>query len=98
MRDFQSGLFCSIIAILILYCAITGQHAFAALGAGVESLINIWYYDQQWRNIKKKDSNETDYWKKFKKNWIGYFLALLMPVTIWFSAWQLTINVESYLK
>lgn len=90
VRWFQSGLFCGILSMVILASALSGLHLHAFFGALVESALNIWYYDQKFKNPRKTGGG-TDYWKKFVKNWPGYFLAVIMPGLIWYCSWRLVV-------
>lgn len=80
-KKFQSGIFCGIISLAILYFGILGHHWWALGGAMVEILFNFYYYSSSLIKFKS--------WKeRFKKQWIAYFWSILIPFCIWiFSFW-----------
>lgn len=70
----QNIAFCSIISVGILGFVLEGLHLYAFGGAIVEVIINMYYYDKQ--------NPRTNFRDKFKKDWLAYFLAILIPMTI----------------
>jgi len=88
MATLQNAVFCSIISVGILAYVLKGMHAAAFIGALVEITINLYYYNNQFSG--KGQSNLRD---KFKKNWLAYFLAVLIPMTIFF--FSLEIKTKS---
>lgn len=79
----QNIAFCSIISIGILGFVLEGLHYYALGGAIVEIIINIYYYNEQKPN--------TTFWIKFKKDWLAYFLAFLIPMTIFIFSSQIKL-------
>ena len=77
----QNIAFCSIISIGILGFVLEGLHLYALGGALVEVIINFYYYNEQKPNTKFLD--------KVKKDWLAYFLAVLIPMTIYIFSSQI---------
>lgn len=70
----QNSLFCSILGFGILGYALLGETVYAAVGAFIEILINLYYMDQRLHQTKNR----------FKKHWIAYLMAVVFPATIYF--------------
>jgi hypothetical protein len=70
----QNIAFCSIISVGILGFVLDGHIFYALGGAIVEIVINFYYYDKQ--------KPRTAFLDKFKSDWLAYFLAVLIPMTI----------------
>jgi peptidoglycan biosynthesis protein MviN/MurJ (putative lipid II flippase) len=77
----QNIAFCSIISLGILGFVLEGLHWYAFGGAVVEIIINFYYYDKQAPRTSFKD--------KFRKDWLAYFLAVLIPMTIFIFSQQI---------
>jgi hypothetical protein len=67
----QNIVFCGIISVGILAFVLIGKHWYALAGAAIEIVINIYYYNSQ---FDKRTSR--------KKTWLAYFLAFLIPISI----------------
>lgn len=74
MRVSQNIVFCSLISVGILAFVLIENHTMALIGAFVEVLINVYYYTNQFKNVQSP----------FKKHWLAYLLAVLLPLTIYF--------------
>lgn len=74
LRDLQIWVFCGIISIGIFAYVLIGNHRAALIGAAVEILINLYYYNNQFSNIQQP----------IRKHWLAYFLAFLIPLSIYF--------------
>lgn len=70
----QNALFCSILGFGILGYALLEQTLYAAVGAVIETLINLYYMDQRLHKTQNR----------FKKHWIAYLMAVVFPATIYF--------------
>ena len=70
----QNIVFCSIISIGILGFVLEGRHGLAFGGAIVEIIVNYYYYDNQFKQRRWTD--------RIKANWLAYFLAVLIPMSI----------------
>lgn len=86
MARLQNAVFCSIISIGILAYVLIGKHEYAFGGAIVEVIINLYYYNNQFSG--KGQSTLKD---KIRKNWLAYFLAVLIPMTIFFFSLEIKL-------
>lgn len=78
MRVLQNVVFCSIISIGILGFALQGKHLHALIGAIIEIVINIYYYQVSFESADKRKSASK------QKTWLAWFLAFLIPFSIFF--------------
>ena len=78
----QNIAFCGIISVGILGFVLEGLHWFAFGGAVVEIIINFYYYDNQFSQRRTLD--------RITKNWLAYFLAVLMPMSIFIFSSMIT--------
>ena len=83
LRISQNAIFCVIISIGILAFAIRGLHWYALGGTVIEIVINIYYIQTGIDQIDKRSS------KAKRKNWLGWFLAFLIPFTIFIFSLQI---------
>jgi hypothetical protein len=74
----QNIVFCAIISVGIMAFVLVEKHYYALAGAVVEIVINIYYYSNQFKNIQDP----------IKKHWLAYFLAVLIPITIFVFSYQ----------
>lgn len=82
LKHVQNVVFCGIISIGIFGFVMIGKHWYAFFGAVVEIIINLYYYNNQFTG-----RGQSQLWDKFKKNWLAYFMAVLIPMMIFvFSA------------
>lgn len=80
----QNIVFCSIISIGILGCVLEGKDYLALGGAFVEIIINFYYYDET--------SSVRSFKKRITKNWLAYFLAILIPMSIYIFSSMITVT------
>lgn len=90
LRTIQAIMFCGIISVGILYFVLVGKPELALLGALIESIINVYYYSEDfWKNgfikrtgddAKKKHRNDVKTW--WRRNWLPMFFSVLLPVMI----------------
>lgn len=85
MANVQNGVFCGIISVGILGYVLLGKHMYALAGAFVEIAINLYYYNQQFGG-----KGQSTLSQKISKNWLAYFLAVLIPMTIYFFSLEIT--------
>lgn len=78
LKNIQIGSVCSIISIGIAAFAYIGEVWYALGGAVVEIVINMYYYNNQFSNIQNP----------FRKHWLAYVLAVLLPMTIFIFSHQ----------
>ena len=74
LKVLQNVSFCAIISIGIIIFALDGKHWFALGGAAVEVIINMYYFDNSFKERELKT--------KLEKHWLAYFLAILIPMSI----------------
>jgi DNA-binding transcriptional regulator of glucitol operon len=74
MKQLQNVLFCSILGFGILGYALLEQPIYAAVGAVIETLINLYYMDSGLKAHKQR----------LKRHWIAYLMAIVFPATIYF--------------
>lgn len=77
MANLQNAVFCVIISVGIMAFVMIEKHYYALVGAIVEIIINMYYYNNQFRNTQDA----------FKKHWLAYFMAILIPMTIFVFAY-----------
>lgn len=98
LRTFQAVMFCSIISLSILAFVLAGKSNLALLGALVEVIVNCYYYAMDFfeNGIKKGSRTQDDKQAKesrnnsiltfWRKNWIGIFFGILIPMLIFIFA------------
>ena len=86
LRIVQNVVFCSIISVGIFGFAMIDKDDHALAGAMVEIIINFYYYDKQFKG--KGQATMRD---KISKNWLAYFLAVLIPMMIYFFALEIKL-------
>ena len=79
VKALQAITFCTIISVGILMYVLKGKHEYALAGAAVEIIINLYYYNNSFSG-----RGRTALWDKIKREWLAYFLAFLLPLTIYF--------------
>jgi len=78
----QSSVFCGIISVAIFAFVYIGKPGLALFGAGIEVVINLYYYS-------------LSYWKRdngsfsWRKQWIAIFFGILIPAMIFIFAEQM---------
>ena len=83
LREFQSIVFCAIISVSIFGFVIIEKPALAMFGAGIEAVINLYYYSLgYWARVNGSFS--------WRKQWIAIFFGLLLPTMIYIFAHQMT--------
>ena len=75
-----------IISVGILGFVLIGKHEHALIGAGVEIVINLYYYNNQFKGVGRATLKQ-----KLSKEWLAYFLAFLLPLTIYFFSKEIQI-------
>lgn len=81
IRKAQNAAFCVIISLMILGFVLEGLHLAALGGAIVDIVINIYYFQRGMSAM----TAETK-----RKKWLRHFLAILMPLTVYFCSLMLT--------
>lgn len=93
LKNTQSLMFCSILSISILAFAMDDQGWMAILGAGIEAIINIYYYTLSfWKDgitARTPETRRKSILRFWRMNWIKLFFALLLPSLIYIFAEQL---------
>lgn len=79
VKELQAVVFCMIISVGILGFVLIGKHIHALIGAVVEIIINLYYYNHQFGGKGKATLRQ-----KISKEWLAYFLAFLLPLSIYF--------------
>lgn len=78
MKRAQNIIFCGIISVGILGFVLIGKHGHALVGAIVEIIINLYYYNNQFSG-----KGQSKIGQKIAKNWLAYFLAFVIPLMIY---------------
>lgn len=78
-KELQAICFCMIISVGILLYVLKGKHDYALAGATVEILINLYYYNNSFGG-----RGRSALWDKIRREWLAYFLAFLLPLSIYF--------------
>lgn len=86
MKVLQAIAFCMIISVGILCYVLIGKHEYALGGAVVEIIVNLYYYNHQFKGKGLKTMRE-----KLAKHWLAYFLALLLPLCIYFFSREIVL-------
>lgn len=101
LKKAQSIIFCSILSVAIFAFVIINKPYLALFGAIIEIIINIYYYAMDFfENGIKKGSRTVNaieakktrnlaiitFWRK---NWIGIFFGLLLPILIYVFALEM---------
>lgn len=101
LKKVQSIIFCSILSVAIFAFVIIERPYLALFGAIIEVIINVYYYAMDFfeNGIKKgsRTVNEAEakrarnlaivtFWRK---NWIGIFFGLLLPMLIYVFALEM---------
>ena len=82
LRDLQSITFCGIISVAIFGFVYIGKLELALFGAGIEAVINLYYYSLNfWQRQNGRFS--------WRKQWIALFFGLLIPAMIFIFAEQM---------
>lgn len=79
VKALQAMTFCMIISVGILMYVLKGKHTEALIGAVVEIIINLYYYNHQFGGKGRATIRD-----KVSKEWLAYFLAFLLPLSIYF--------------
>ena len=90
-KKLQSIAFCSIISVAIFAFVWINKPMLALFGAGIEIIINIYYYSEEfWDNgygqKKNKLSHTLIWWRKY---WAKILFGILMPFLIYIFSMQL---------
>lgn len=85
LKTFQSVIFCGILSVAIFAFVIVGKPALALLGALIEIVINIYYYAMDFfeNGIRARIHRSQSIATFWRKNWIGIFFGLLLPILIY---------------
>ena len=93
IRSMQSVMFCGILSVAIFAFVWIGKPELALIGAGIEIVINLYYYSMNfWRNGYKsftgsskirKSKRKKSIGKFYRENWIAIFFGILIPVLIY---------------
>lgn len=88
LKTIQSIIFCGIISVAIFAFVIVEKPGLALLGAFVEIVINMFYYAMDFfeNGIRAKVRRKTSIATFWRKNWIGVFFGLLLPMLIYIFA------------
>jgi hypothetical protein len=91
LKHFQAVIFCSLISVAILAFVIIGNSKLALLGAFIEIVINCYYYalDYFENGVRAKIHRRESIQNFWRKNWVGFFFGLLIPMLIYVFALQL---------
>jgi hypothetical protein len=91
LRTFQSVIFCGILSVAIFAFVIIGQPTLALLGAGIEIVINMYYYAMDFfeNGIRARVHKKESIIKFWRVNWIAIFFGLLLPMLIYVFAIQM---------
>ena len=91
LKTFQSMIFCGILSVAIYAFVIIGKPNLALLGAIIEIVINIYYYAMDFfeNGIRARVHRLQSIASFWRKNWIGIFFGLLLPVLIYVFAKQM---------
>ena len=91
LKTFQSVIFCGILSVAIYAFVIIGKPDLALLGAGIEIVINVYYYAMDFfeNGIRARVHRKISIATFWRKNWIGVFFGLLLPVLIYIFAEQM---------
>jgi len=82
LKEVQAIMFCGILSVAIFGFVLIEKPALALTGAGIEVVINLYYYSMAFwaRKGVKFD---------LRKNWVAYFFGILMPFLIYIFAEQI---------
>ena len=81
VKEIQAWAFCAILSVAIFTFVLLGETWLALLGAGIEVVINVYYYSvHYWQRGNKF------YWRK---SWIAIFFGVLIPMMIFVFSEQL---------
>ena len=90
LKKAQSIIFCSILSVAIFAFVIIGKEWLALFGAIIEVIINIYYYAMDFFENgirqRKEQRRKTAIWTFWRKNWIGIFFGILLPMLIYIFA------------
>lgn len=86
LKELQAVIFCMIISVAILGFVLIGKHNHALAGAIVEIAINLYYYNHQFKGKGLSTLKE-----KVAKHWLAYFLAFLLPLSIYFFSMEIQL-------
>lgn len=92
IKTFQSVIFCGILSVAIFAFVIIEKTELALLGAVIEIIINIYYYAMDFfeNGIRQRVHRGQAIATFWRKNWIGMFFGILLPLLIYIFAEQLT--------
>jgi hypothetical protein len=82
LRLIQSIAFCLILSVAIFAFSWIGKPKLALLGAGIEVIVNFYYYTL---NYWQRRGNKID----FRKQWIALLFGVLLPMMIFIFSEQL---------
>lgn len=87
----QSVIFCGILSVAIYAFVIIGKPQLALLGAIIEIVINIYYYAMDFfeNGIRARVRRIESILTFWRKNWVGIFFGLLLPMLIYVFAKQM---------
>lgn len=87
LKTTQSIIFCSILSVAIFAFVIIHKPLLALFGAFIEIIINVYYYAMDFFENGIKERKEHTRKKAiltfWRKNWIGIFFGLLLPMLIY---------------
>lgn len=88
LKTAQSVIFCGILSVAIFAFVIINKPYLALFGAIIEVIINMYYYAMDFfeNGISARVHRKTSIWKFWRKNWIGIFFGILLPMLIYIFA------------
>jgi hypothetical protein len=92
LRIFQNVMFCGIISLFILVMVFMGEHEMALAGAILESLLNIYYFFEDWwqKGYGAKADRKLARIRFWRKNWFKIIMALAIPALIYGCSYFMT--------
>jgi len=84
LKIIQSVTFCTIISVAIFAFVLIGKPMLALFGVGIEIVINLYYYTQ---NYWQRKNSKVD----IRKNWIAFLFGILIPIMIFIFSEQLRL-------
>lgn len=85
LKTTQAVLFCAVISVSILVFVLIGRQELALIGAIIEVIINIYYYGMDFfeNGIRARVRRVTAVATFWRKNWIGFFFGIVLPMAIY---------------
>jgi hypothetical protein len=85
LKLFQAIMFCSILSIAILAFVLIEKPILALFGAFIEIVVNTYYYNLSYfeGGLKARIHKRESILRYWRKNWLGLFFGLLLPMLIY---------------